>query len=1142
MPKIYITIILLIFNLSALIVNAEDIVEVFNERYKSLKEYRENHEYAQGIQDGLKYLEEMKRLEHGKKKHYALLSSALSYLYDESGEHDSAIELVLEAANIHKDLEGSYSDFYIAALTRLSNFYSHANKYQDAIKVTEGIRSILKEKGLQNTRDYSIVTGNLATYYNNIDEVSKSISAHKEALRIIEVTQDKRTKDYANRLGMLATVQFKAGIVDTAITNLKEAIEILKIEVGCEHLGYMTFVNNLSQMQNIVGDYFESLRNMTEAKDICENLFGCDSPQYASYLSNYANCELKLGKYREGINALSQALDIQKKIYNNNHLDVAITLGSLSSCYTEIGEYLESLKLRQQSMEIFEKISGKKSLYYASSLRNLATNYYYLGNFSKARDNILQACEIVSNLLGRESLEYARILMNQSALEKNMGNIQRSIELDDTISNIFGKTIGYSNNEYASFLLNKAGNLELAGYLEQAIALTEDVLKLRTELFGKLHPSYASTLCELGRMNVVNNDIQTGLSNTMEALSLLASIYGKNNPDYINTLMDLCRMQACSHNFISASSNAIRCNALITAMIRRMFMDLTSHERSLLWLQYRDWFTNFIPQISFYNQRKPVLQMAFDALLFSKSLLLNTDIELLHIISEVGNEEDVKLYHSISNAKRQLTKIYEYPLEQQKIKTDSLENYIMKSEENLLSKCKAYRNYKTRLSVSWKDVANSLGDNDIAIEFASFHKDDFSSENDSLHCVAFVLKKSYESPLLVPIYSLPYKSKLVKDNQIYNNDLTKLIWGPFKSLLQGVEKVYFSPSGELYNIPIEYLPYWDNSNRTVADVYSMHRLSSTREIALNNEKNNIVSASLFGGLIYGTSIDSSTRDIDAPTMFEDTPTSSLLRDGFKPLENTKEEIVDISHYLDKMSVNYHIYSDSVGTESNFRKLSKKNINLLHIATHGFYWTKSDVRKLNLSGFLNPNRFANISYEDQALARSGLLFTGANNNFYKLSDNFNPDDGIVTAKEISQLDFRNMDLAVLSACQTGLGDIDPDGVFGLQRGFKKAGVQSLLMSLWKVDDKATKLLMSNFYKGLSEGLSPVGALRDAQNFLREYEEITEFAEDGTSLTASQSRKSQRQYEKQNVAASKRIKIKPFADPKYWAAFVLLDALD
>ncbi len=186
-------------------------------------------------------------------------------------------------------------------------------------------------------------------------------------------------------------------------------------------------------------------------------------------------------------------------------------------------------------------------------------------------------------------------------------------------------------------------------------------------------------------------------------------------------------------------------------------------------------------------------------------------------------------------------------------------------------------------------------------------------------------------------------------------------------------------------------------------------------------------------------------------------------------------------------------SGMAGTEESFKQLSGQSITLLHVATHGFYSP--------LTGHYTAQR----SFEEQALSRSGLFLSGAaaSLNMKKIPEDI--EDGILTAKELSKLDLSNLNLAILSACQTGLGEIVGDGVFGLQRGFKKAGAQTLLMSLWKVDDTATQLLMAEFYKNLVSGQNKRAAFLNAQKYLRSY---------------------------QNGIYDK---------PEYWAAFIMLDGI-
>ena len=196
---------------------------------------------------------------------------------------------------------------------------------------------------------------------------------------------------------------------------------------------------------------------------------------------------------------------------------------------------------------------------------------------------------------------------------------------------------------------------------------------------------------------------------------------------------------------------------------------------------------------------------------------------------------------------------------------------------------------------------------------------------------------------------------------------------------------------------------------------------------------------------------------------------------------------------------------SLGTEESFKSMAGKKVNAVHIATHGFYYTPEEADNTRYDFFLLYNQ--DLSAEDKSLTRSGLNMSGANHILEGENLPDNVEDGILTAKEIANIDLRGLDLVVLSACQTGLGDVSQgEGVFGLQRGFKKAGANSILMSLWEVDDKATQILMTQFYRNWLSGQSKRQSLLSAQIYLREIE------------------------------GGK------YNEPKYWAAFVLLDGIE
>lgn len=373
----------------------------------------------------------------------------------------------------------------------------------------------------------------------------------------------------------------------------------------------------------------------------------------------------------------------------------------------------------------------------------------------------------------------------------------------------------------------------------------------------------------------------------------------------------------------------------------------------------------------------------------------------------------------------------------------------------------------------WKDIRNALGENDIAIEFIS----PVVPSNDNMVFYALTIKKEYRCPKITKLFDIlqfqdSLKScgtKVEKDQKIGD-----MVWTPLNNELIGIEKVYFSATHVLNNMPIEYMPITDTE--TYSDRYCMIRVSSTQEIVDNKKRNQFSKAILFGGLQY-EAIAAKGED-------------RIERSGFEPLPNTGEEVAEIANVFGKSNISYKVFSGDEGTESSFKALSGSPVDILHLATHGKYIVNN-----NVGAYHNG---------DEALKNSVLAFSGVNK---RTLSGFEQDDGIVTALDISQMSLPNLDLVSLSACESALGEygID-DSIMGLQRGFKIAGANTILMSLGKVDDEATRILMIEFYRNLMSGKTKHQSLKDAQRFLRQ-------VENG-------------KYDK----------------PEYWASFILLDGMN
>ncbi|MBR4440514.1 MAG: leucine-rich repeat protein [Bacteroidales bacterium] len=510
--------------------------------------------------------------------------------------------------------------------------------------------------------------------------------------------------------------------------------------------------------------------------------------------------------------------------------------------------------------------------------------------------------------------------------------------------------------------------------------------------------------------------------------------------------------------------------------LKRNFTFMNSYQRSSYWQEHQLSFDNIVKICTRLSNNESIC-MAYNSLLVSKGLLLSSEQSLSSVII---NSKDQKLIDDFYKLKQ-----YRLQMDTDSAKREDLRILSELLENNLMQRSSQIADITNYMKVDWQMVKNSLGKKDCAIEF-------FFNDADSLF--ALVLKRDFDSPKLI---SLSDFSK-IKDTYYSNTDVYNAVWKPLEQYFSTDGKVYFSPSWQLYNIAIEYAPI--DEHRTISQKYKIYRISSTRLLALNNGKSKTTkTAAVFGGIKYnfgkGDWLDLKEFSDSITVAFRDVPIieDSTLRSGVTFLPGSQLEYEAVSKILKE--ADYQLVDNTTGitaTEELFKKLSGQGIGNMLISTHGFYQPKDTVVN-------------SYEREDITLSQSGLLFAGANSALDPKKRKDIPegvDDGILTAKEISRLDFKGLDLVVLSACQTGLGEVTSEGVFGLQRGFKKAGAHTIVMSLWKVDDNATKDLMTEFYKNLVNGKSKREAFISAQEFLR----------------------------------------KKYQDPRKWAAFVMVDGVE
>ncbi len=869
--------------------------------------------------------------------------------------------------------------------------------------------------------------------------------------------------------------------------------------------------------------------DVIQAKDLFDRLSLTDSPVYSSiiYYNNLLETNF-INDYLTGVQAaIKNNWDIAcpklERCYqaasNSNDFQQFHVALYLSAVYVGQDNLEQAENLLYNSIKKLEGLGQKDAEIYRHLLDNLGGVFFSLRNYKSA-----SKCHEDAKMLYEKNHDfgenYVRCLVNMTSSQREMGyNVLAKLLMESAVkqarinfdtrmkSGDFPLPPNENNStksndesikrlyiqNHIMFLTGAAAVFSDFNYDFEAMKLLREA-KSYSETYDIKYANLYQVIGDIYISHSKFSEAKTYMEKAMECpmasldrvkmeYDFLWSLYLNDDPQTYET---------------AYSQSKSLCE-----IINTYFTFLSESQRENLWNN----FASYIPvinQMLVESSQSQFYGQVYDNILYSKGLLLRTTSNIKEAIDKSG---DTQLKASLTHLIQLQQELLVATDKQQQ---DSLRERIEILDKNMSKKVLSYATSKSS-TIQWKDIKNTLKADEIAIEFCRlpiFYKS--STWNDmrkEYGYYALTLRKGYKEPHVIYLCSESELSDVDPMDFYETDSIYKRIWKPILIEMKGVKNVYFSADRELHRIAIEYVV--NEHEDRMSELFGMYRLSSTREIVEKTEGSTKNNAALFGGLKYDLKLDDLVAESRSSESHRDVASRSLeyenLRYGVKYLPGTLEEVIAIDRTLSKEKGNIcRLITDIHGTEESFRALSSWSPNIIHLATHGFFWTEEEAKNRSYVTFLSKEKNQSMFKTGESMYRSGLFFSGANIGLMgnKLPDDV--EDGVLTAKEISTLNLGNVDMVVMSACQSGLGDTYGEGVFGLQRGFKLAGAKSLLMSLWKVDDKATQLLMTEFYNQLLSGKSKTESLRTAQNFVRSYPE--------------------------------------YQDPEYWAGFILLDALN
>ncbi|MBF0212110.1 MAG: CHAT domain-containing protein, partial [Magnetococcales bacterium] len=814
----------------------------------------------------------------------------------------------------------------------------------------------------------------------------------------------------------LTTILEKQGRLSEAETGLKQTLEALRKTLGASHPTTITTLNNLGQLLEQAGKYDDAEPVLREALDLAQKNLGAEQPLTLTTMNNLALLHESQGNFDKAEPLYQNAIDSYRQSLGEDHMDTVAVINNLAYLHLLKGDDAKAAPLFKRALESWSTSLGEQHPRTLKALNNLARVTHHLGQHSAAEQYFTRALESRRKVLGERHPDVIRSMNDLSLLLRDMGRLKEAEEL--------AKKTRKQAEESLSTL--HPYTFEVLDTLASIVEKTNPAegLKLRKELFTR-------------RSDFLDRMLWSTGDNAREGYIRLHA------PELNTYLTRLARVD---------SATAGRETLEVGLRRKGLLLKITSEIRQITRLG-----------------KDPKLQEIGDRLTETRKKLASLTLS--------GPTPETAQSH--------LTVIH------------ALETEVERLQQQLGQASKKFQS--SSRTVSLDNLVKHLPEQAVLVEFFAFRDEERTG------LIAAILRKEKDKPIFDRvIYPDPeainkiiteYRT-IIQDEEADEEALKKvgraaydLIWAPVQKQIGNREQVYVVPDGQLNILPFAALV--DPESDYLARNTDLHILSTSRDLVpanLPEAKGNYL-------IVAGPDYDSDKvggAKAQALKMDEQQGRRSTdLKEGlrsfssglrglhFDPLPGAEKEGRLISGQATDKKKNNTVLIRNEAQESSLQSLEKPP-EILHIATHGFFLKPDDSLKKRLLKLARSGESRLPPPGDNPLLRAGLAFAGINANARFLGEMDTENDGVLTAMEVLGLDLTGTRLAVLSACETGLGELhEGEGVYGLRRAFQEAGVKAVISSLWEVSDAGTQALMTSLYARLGEGMNAHRALRESQ---------------------------------------------------------------
>ncbi|HYI01992.1 CHAT domain-containing tetratricopeptide repeat protein [Hyalangium sp.] len=1016
---------------------------------------------------------------------------------------------IREAALGNNHVDVAQTLYTLAALYEGQGQYGRAEPLlQRAIAIREAVLG-------KNHPDVADALHLLAIVYKAQGSYAQAEPLFQRGLAIREAALGKGHPRVASSLNSLAALYWDQSLYDRAEPLYQRALAIREAALGKNHPEVAQSLNNLANLYAVQGLYGQAEPFYQRSLAVREAALGKNHPDVAQTLNNLAVSYMYQGLYGRAEPIYQRALAIREAALGKDHPDVASSLHNLALLYLSRGLYGQAEPLFQRALAIKEATVGKGHFTVASVLQNLALLYLYQGLYDRAEALFQRALAIQEAAFGKEHPDVAVSLSNLALVYLYQDLYDRAEPLLQRAITIKEAALGKRSPELAGSLSSLAIVYADQGLYGRAEPLFQRALAIEEAVLGKNHPQVAQTLNSLAVL--YRNQGLYGRAEPLfqRALAIQEAVLGNSHRNVAQTLTDFGRHRLAQQRLADALPLFTRAFSISEQRLRQEALDF-SESRLAGFLQYlRADEQALYSLLRAYPQDARAQRLAFSAVLLLKGRSIEETAHISRTLYRRLGAEDLDTFERLRGLRTRLAtlslagpgsltpEVYQQRLKSLAEDGDSLEADLAIRSAPLRS--------LTALpppDAIVDRVAASLPKDSALVELVAYSHSPLVPKPGTarakiptqLRYLALVLFPDGSTRALdlgpaapIDLAASRLRAALARNDAQFQTSaraLYRLAFQPLLPLLGKTRRLFLSPDGQLGLVPFSAL---HDGRRFLLDSFDFIYLTSGRDL-LPRPQDIPLASSVFvladpDFTASPPAAASASGPLPTPvepsaslTRFFSTARSDLGASSWVPLPGTRQEAESIQRLLPQAEL--FLGPDA----SKERLLSLSTPGILHLATHGFFLEDSPAlsgsRAVGSFGALGDNPRAPRPQEP--LLRSGLALAGARS-LPPVSSSPSvprPDAALVTALELAGLDLWGTQLVVLSACDTGRGDVKlGQGVYGLRRSLVVAGAETVVMSLWKVNDASTSQLMEAYYRNLLAGQGRASALREAMRSLR-----------------------------------------------------------